>query len=114
MPLYDNDGNMISGYIDENKTDFEYDPKNGLTSSGELEYTYDVECNRIKVSEDRKATTYLYDTNRKLPRVIKKTTDGHSTIYVYGAELISETSGDEHMIYLQHIQKRIERMHCNE
>lgn len=99
IPVYDNDGNMISGYIDGNKTDLNYDPNNNLTSCGELEYTYDVESNRIKVSENGKVTTYLYDTTRELPRVIKKTTDGHSTIYVYGVDLISETSGDEHKYY---------------
>ena len=89
---YDDDGNMISVYINGKDELLSYDIKNRLTSCGETLYTYDAEGNRIKVTEGSEETRYLYDTNQPLPKVIKSTSGGKSTIYVYGRELINEVT----------------------
>ena len=70
-----------------------------MTSCGKTEYTYDAEGNRIKISEGESEIRYLYDTNQSLPKVIKRTQNGISTIYVYGKELISEKTDDDTSYY---------------
>lgn len=70
-----------------------------MTSCDKTEYTYDAEGNRIKISEGESEIRYLYDTNQSLPKVIKRTHNGISTIYVYGKELISEKTDDDTSYY---------------
>ena len=53
---YDDDGNMISVYINGKDELLSYDIKNRLTSCGETLYTYDAEGNRIKVTEGSEET----------------------------------------------------------
>ena len=83
---YDPDGNMLSN----GSLYCTYDSANRLVSVGGQNYTYNAEDIRIRnlcINED---TTYTYDTNAKLSRLLCKTTNGVTTKYVYGRGLIGE------------------------
>ena len=83
---YDLDGNMLSnGFLY-----CTYDSANRLVYASGQNYTYNAEDVRIRnlcIEED---TTYTYDTNTKLSRLLYKTTNGIPTKYVYGRGLIGE------------------------
>ena len=83
---YDLDGNMLSnGFLY-----CTYDSANRLVYASGQNYTYNAEDVRIRnlcIEED---TTYTYDTNTKLSRLLCKTTNGVTTKYVYGRGLIGE------------------------
>jgi len=78
---------------------YKFNQRNNLTSYCQTEYTYDAEGNRIKVTDGKEEIRYLYDTNQSLPKVIKSTKNGLSTIYIYGKDLISEKSGKDTSYY---------------
>ena len=87
MPVsYDLDGNMLNN----GTSSFEYDSFNRLVSADCNEYTYNAENVRIRNLCADEDTTYTYDMNRKLSRVLTKTTNGVTTKYVYGRGLIGE------------------------
>ncbi|MDO5558752.1 MAG: hypothetical protein Q4F95_04050 [Oscillospiraceae bacterium] len=96
---YDDDGNIISMPLNGETAVLEYDAFNNLTSCADMKYTYDIESNRIKTQDKNKTTTYLYDTTSAVPRILESTTDGKTTIYVYGRELISEATSENSRYY---------------
>ena len=92
---YDLDGNMLSN----GKIYCTYDSANRLTYSGGISYTYNAEDVRIRAFSEEEDTTYTYDTNCKLSKLLTKTTNGVVTKYVYGKGLIGEESGDTFKTY---------------
>lgn len=87
---YDLDGNMLNNGV----MTCTYDSANRLITSGGHTYTYNAEDVRIRNLCTGNDTTYTYDTNCKLSRLLTKTTNGVTTKYVYGRGLIGEeTSG---------------------
>ena len=87
---YDLDGNMLSN----GSLTCTYDSANRLVSSGGHTYTYNAEDVRIRNLCTNEDTTYTYNTNCKLSKLLTKTTGGVVTKYVYGRGLIGEeTSG---------------------
>ena len=83
---YDLDGNMLlNGAIA-----CTYDSANRLISAGGHTYTYNAEDVRIRNLCSDADTTYTYDVNCKLNRLLSKTTNGNTTKYVYGRGLIGE------------------------
>ena len=87
---YDADGNMTSAYLDCTGELFRYDSTNRLIGTNTNAYTYNAENVRIRNLCGESETTYVYDTNAKLSRLLVKTTDGRVTKYVYGRGLIGE------------------------
>ena len=83
---YDLDGNMLS----DGSMVYEYDSANRLIKAGDNEYTYNAEDVRIRNLCGEYDTTYVYDTNVKLSRLLQKTTNGVTTKYVYGLGLIGQ------------------------
>ena len=83
---YDLDGNMLSN----GTKSFTYDSANRLISADGSTYTYNAEDVRIRQCRSEADTTYVYDTNVKLNRMLMKTTNGIVTKYVYGLDLIGE------------------------
>ena len=83
---YDADGNMLNN----GELSFSYDSANRLTYAGGHTYTYNAEDVRIKNLCSDATTTYTYDTNCKLSRMLQKTTNGITTKYIYGLGLIGE------------------------
>ena len=84
---YDLDGNMLSDGV----RCFTYDSTNKLITADGHTYTYNAEGVRIRnLCECGEETTYTYNTNCKLSRILMKTTDGVVTKYVYGKGLIGE------------------------
>jgi len=83
---YDLDGNMLSN----GSLSCSYDSANRLVSAGEHTYTYNAEDVRIRNCRPDADTTYTYDTNCKLSKLLCKTTNGVVTKYVYGLGLIGE------------------------
>lgn len=83
---YDLDGNMTSDYC----TAYSYDSANRLLHVDGHMYTYNAEDVRICNHSAAYHTTYTYDTNRKLSRLLEKTTNNVVTKYVYGHGLICE------------------------
>ena len=83
---YDLDGNMLNN----GATSFTYDSANRLITAGENSYTYNAEDVRISNLCDGVNTTYTYDTNCKLSKLLTKTANGVVTKYVYGRGLIGE------------------------
>jgi len=87
---YDLDGNMLSN----GSLSCTYDSANRLVSAGGHTYTYNAEDVRIRNLCACEDTTYTYDVNSKLNKLLCKTTNGVTTKYVYGRGLIGEeTSG---------------------
>lgn len=83
---YDPDGNMLSNSMQS----FTYDSANRLLSADGHTYTYNAENVRIRNLCESEDTTYTYDTNTKLSKLLCKTTNGVTTKYVYGRGLIGE------------------------
>ena len=92
---YDLDGNMLSNGVQS----FTYDWKNRLLTAGGHTYTYNVENVRIRNLCEDEDTTYTYDNNAKLNRLLCKTTNGVTTKYVYGRGLIGEEIGNAFKTY---------------
>ena len=92
---YDMDGNMLSNGV----LSLAYDSANRLISAGSCAYTYNAEDVRIACQNGSEITTYTYDTNCRLSRLLMKTTGGVVTKYVYGRGLIGEQSGSEFKTY---------------
>ena len=92
---YDMDGNMLSNGV----LSFAYDSANRLTSAGGCTYTYNAEDVRIACLSGSVTTTYTYDTNCRLSRLLMKTTGGVVTKYVYGRGLIGEETAGEFKTY---------------
>ena len=93
---YDLDGNMLNN----GEQCFTYDSANRLITADGHTYTYNAEDVRIRnlcaCCED---TTYTYDTNAKLSKLLCKTTNGVTTKYVYGNGLIGEAVGSTFKTY---------------
>ena len=83
---YDMDGNMLSN----GTLTCTYDSANRLITAGGHTYTYNAEDIRIRNLCSDADTTYTYDTNCKLSKLLCKTTNGITTKYVYGRGLIGE------------------------
>ena len=83
---YDLDGNMLNN----GTSSFTYDSANRLITAGGHTYTYNAEDVRIRNLCTDEDTTYTYDTNSKLSKLLTKTTDNVVTKYVYGRGLIGE------------------------
>ena len=92
---YDLDGNMLSNGVQS----FTYDWKNRLLTAGGHTYTYNAENVRIRNLCEDEDTTYTYDNNAKLNRLLCKTTNGVTTKYVYGRGLIGEEIGNAFKTY---------------
>ena len=83
---YDSDGNMtFNGAMS-----CMYDSSNRLTYAGGFNYSYNAEDVRILAENYLGTTTYTYDTNSRLSKLLTKTTNGTTTKYVYGLGLIGE------------------------
>ena len=92
---YDLDGNMLSnGFIS-----CTYDSTNKLVSAGGHTYTYNAEDIRIRNLSAKDYTTYTYDTNCALSKLLCKTTNGIVTKYVYGDGLIGEETDNNFKTY---------------
>ena len=84
---YDLDGNMLSN----GSLSFTYDSANRLVCADDHVYTYNAEDVRIGLRfGPYENTTYTYDVNCKLSKLLCKTTNGVVTKYVYGRGLIGE------------------------
>ena len=92
---YDPDGNMLSNSMQS----FTYDSANRLLSADGHTYTYNAENVRIRNLCESEDTTYTYDTNTKLSKLLCKTTNGVTTKYVYGRGLIGEESNNTFKTY---------------
>ncbi len=97
---YDLDGNMLSC----GSLSCTYDSANRLITAGGHNYTYNAEVVRIPNLCADANTTYTYDTNCKLSKLLCKTTNGITTKYVYGRGLIGEEKCGEFKTY--HFDKR--------
>ena len=92
---YDLDGNMVSN----GSFTCTYDSANRLVSAGGHTYTYNAEGVRIRNLCYDADTTYTYDTNCSLSKLLCKTTNDITTKYVYGRGLIGEEKLDEFKTY---------------
>ena len=93
--MYDPDGNMLSDGLE----DFTYDSSNRLIVAKGHSYTYNAENVRIRNLCEEEETTYTYDTNCKLSKLLCKTTNGVTTKYVYGRGLIGEETNNVFKTY---------------
>ncbi len=75
---------------------FAYDSRNRLTSAGDLGYQYDVENNRISVTDQvyGSQTCYVINPNTVLSQVVSATGANGTTYYVYGLGLIGQENPD--------------------
>ena len=92
---YDLDGNMIA--CGDNSLSF--DSANRLISAGGHTYTYNAEDVRIRNLCEGEDTTYTYDTNCSLSKLLCKTTGGVTTKYIYGRGLIGEETNNSFKTY---------------
>ena len=92
---YDLDGNMLSNGV----SSFTYDSANKLITADGHTYTYNAENVRIRNLCTDEDTTYTYNTNCKLSKLLCKTTNGVTTKYVYGRGLIGEETNSSFKTY---------------
>ncbi len=92
---YDADGNMVSSYMGT----FGYDSSNRLVSAGGHTYTYNAEGVRIRNLCTESDTTYVYDSNASLSRLLVKTENNVTTKYIYGLGLLAEETGTDFKVY---------------
>jgi RHS repeat-associated protein len=89
--LYDEDGNMTYGPLNNEMVSFTYDSRNRLIKAGSTTYEYDAENNRIAVIENGVRTEYVNNPNAYLSQLlIKKDSNGNEIFYIYGAGLIGQ------------------------
>ena len=96
---YDADGNITNAPLNGTPATFSFDARNRLTSVGNTSYTYNPENQRIGITENGVATSYVINPNAALSQTLIKTTGGVSTYYVYGLGLIAEQTGDDYKTY---------------
>lgn len=96
---YDLDGNMTFASVDGTSYSGTFDSHNRLVSMRGHTYTYDVQSVRIRDLTDEYETTFVYDTNSKLSKLLVKTTGDVTTKYVYGRGLIGEESSNTFKTY---------------
>ena len=99
---YDLDGNMLSN----GSLSCTYDSANRLISAGGHTYTYNAEDVRIRNLCNTEDTTYTYDTNCRLSKLLMKTTNGVVTKYVYGRGLIGEEVDNNPCLNVYHFDLR--------
>ena len=99
---YDLDGNMLSN----GSLSCTYDSANRLISAGGHTYTYNAEDVRIRNLCNTEDTTYTYDTNCRLSKLLMKTTNGVVTKYVYGRGLIGEEVDNNPCLNVYHFDSR--------
>ena len=92
---YDLDGNMLSN----GTLTCTYDSANKLITAGGHTYTYNAEDIRIRNLCANEDTTYTYDTNCELSKLLTKTTANVTTKYIYGNGLIGEETNGSFKIY---------------
>ena len=92
---YDLDGNMLSN----GTLTCTYDSANKLITAGGHTYTYNAEDIRIRNLCANEDTTYTYDTNCELSKLLIKTTANVTTKYIYGNGLIGEETNGSFKIY---------------
>jgi len=99
---YDADGNMTSGPLAGQLTNFAYDARNRLLSAGSLSYLYDAENNRVSVTDNvyNMQTGYVINPNAPLSQVLIQTdAQGNQTFYVYGLGLIGQEQNGIYTTY---------------
>lgn len=96
---YDNDGNLISGPLQDDMANYIYDSQNRLIQAGNTIYSYDAQNNRIQVKTGEEEINYIINTQPELSQVLVKEQDGIKTCYIYGIGLIGEETGSEYITY---------------
>ncbi len=96
---WDNNGNQLT----KGNQTFTWDNANrlvSLTNGGtSASYTYNGDGVRVGRTVDGTATSYLQDLAGGLPVVLRETTGGNNTDYVYGSDLISSLAGGQVVFY---------------
>jgi RHS repeat-associated protein len=91
---WDADGNMLS----KDAQTFTCDAANRLTQviSGTttVDFAYDGDGRRANKTVNGTRTDYIYDTIAGLAYVLTEQTDGNTTLYTYGTDLIAQTAPD--------------------
>jgi RHS repeat-associated protein len=92
----DSDGNMITGPLNGELTNFTFDSRNRLIQAGSTVYRYDAENQRIGVNQ----TNYVVNSQPTLSQILVKTeADGTQTFYVYGLGLVGQETNGEYTNY---------------
>jgi len=98
--VYDADGNMTYGPLNGVMTHFTYDCRNRLVSAGNTTYEYDAENNRIAVTANNVRTEYVVENNAsQYSQILSATTNGETTLYIYGDGLLSQVDEDGNYLY---------------
>jgi RHS repeat-associated protein len=97
---WDANGNMLT----KGSTAYTYDAANRLTQvvSGTttVQYTYNGDGKRVGRTQGSSTTHYLWDTNSPLAVVVLEVTDGVTTTYLYGADLLAQYDAAGNPTYL--------------
>lgn len=93
--LHDANGNLLSAPISGVLSSLAYDSRDRLLTAGGLTYGYDAENRRVSTTSTAGTTTYVYDPNAQLSRLLMSvSTSGSITKYVYGlGPIYQETDG---------------------
>jgi len=97
---WDVNGNMLT----KGSTTYTYDAANRLTQvvSGTttVQYTYTGDGKRVQRTQGGSTTQYLWDTNSPLAVVLVEVTDGVTTTYLCGADLLAQYDAAGNPTYL--------------
>ncbi|WP_078429744.1 choice-of-anchor L domain-containing protein [Alkalihalobacterium alkalinitrilicum] len=88
--IHDEDGNLTTGVLQGGQAEFEYDSRNRLVSTGHTEYTYDINDQRVALTEGGETTKYVVNPIAHLSQVLMETDSEGNLLnsYIYGIGLI--------------------------
>lgn len=102
---FDADGNLLGVASAVAPSNYTYDARNRLTSAGGLGYGYNAENRRVSVTDALGTTSFVVNPNATLDQVLVRTTsNGTKTYYVYGLGLLHEETGGAPSYY--HFDRR--------
>ncbi|RLE15851.1 MAG: hypothetical protein DRJ50_15620, partial [Actinobacteria bacterium] len=106
--VYDADGNMTSGVIDDASVSLTYDEFNQLTRINGDSFHYDVGGLRVRTTRNGLTRRYVYDSVAAVPRLLEEHDESGNLVtrYVHGLGLVSREAAGAQEFRVYHYDRR--------